>query len=139
VRRIVRQRADGVGPEAARDELPLQIIGMQRLIGAPDTAARRGNPERTMAVVAAWGDGQRRDAPRRGVVGAGEGQNAREVGRAWPDGAPRAGAVLAVAIPLDKEIGRRKLWSFRPGSEAGFLCGLSQKSRCIRRCAREAQ
>ena len=66
ITRIHEQRADRVGAETVGKKLPVRA--RERLVGAPNTASRRGDVERALALGASRRDGHGRHAAARHVL-----------------------------------------------------------------------
>ena len=105
VRGVVRERADRVRAEPARDELPR---GRRRecVVGAPDAAAGRGDPHAAVARAAGRRDRHRRDAAGGDVVGVAAVEDGR-VGRRRRPGQLPAGAALCRAAAAHRREGAR--------------------------------
>ena len=89
-RRVVSQRPDRVGREAARDECPAWSASGERLVRAPDTAAGSSNPKCAVGVCASRRNGQHSNAAGGCVVTPTESQNIGNLRRARAYEGPEA-------------------------------------------------
>ena len=109
VGRILDERPERVRAEPCRRERPAGVVGVETVLRRPDAAARGGDPDPALALVALPVDEDRLRAAGRDVVLPRESEHAGLEGHGRADRVPDEGPLLGALVAADLDVVERPL------------------------------